>query len=380
MLSNYSSFLELSAGVYASICFDDVLKNIWSSQYNRKIQQIFEKITVYSYTNLSEELQVQNKEWVSSLKRPMIKRAVLMLLVISFSLLFAGAEEELQKTDGLLSQIRTSLVLVGFFILIGCFMVLEKWVFRNWRNFILAFIGIFLIGSVFTSIIISKHIECPFCDKYFTPLFISFISIPAAWQIFVSWIYSSLYIGYVRDEIEHEIQEYTLAVDLLNKKDKSEMPNGYSDIYVDQVLKDINNANDTCVELFNNRLLDQIKNVSQPKGTFIILWSWIKFNYRKLRNKKNNVQRIHIKTIQSTPSKYSIPEQILQSSTVTLKLDYAEEHKLYKELKKNNKERGVKYGLKDFCKEHGCKYEEMKIWLDKQNTQNTNVKNVKFSK
>ena len=363
MLSSYSSFLEFSAGVYASICFDDVLKNIWSSQYYRKIRQVFSKLSVYSYTNLSEELQVQNQEWVLSLQKPMIKRAVLMLFLISFSLLFAGAEEELQKTDGLISQFRTSLVFVGLFILLFYFLICKKWVFKNWRNFTISLFVILLLGITIAAVFISNQIACGFCDKYFTPLFILFISIPLIWQIIVSWVYSSLYIGYVKAEIDREIQEYTHAIELLNKKNKSEMPNGYSDIYLGEVLKDVNNANDTCVELFNNRLLGQIKVVTQPHSTIEILRSWFKFRFKV---KKNN-QDVPIKPTISKSPKYSIPEKVLQSSTVTLKLDYKAEYKAYKDLKKKNKRKGSKYGLKDFCKEHGYKYEEMKLWIDEQN-------------
>lgn len=363
MLSNYSSFLEFSAGVYASICFDDILKNIWSSQYYYKIRQIFSRIKVYSYTNLSKELIDQNQEWVLSLQKPMIKRAVLMLFVISVSLLFAGAEEELQKTEGLLSQIRTSFVIIGFFILFIYFIVLKRLVFKNWPNLVFSVFALIIFSGALIFIIISNKIACPFCDKFFTPLFISFILFPLIWQIIVSWVYSSLHVGYVREKIEQEIQEYTLAIDLLYKKNKTEMPNGYSNIYTNQVLRDADKANDTCVELFNERLLKQIKDASQPNSTFCILKSWIKF---KIRNLWTNEQTNSLTTTKSAPSKYSMPEQILKSSTITLKLDYAEAYKNYCTLKKKYKKKGARLGLKEFCREYGHKYEEMKLWLEQR--------------
>lgn len=362
MLSNYSSFLEISAGIYASICFDDVLNNIWSSQYYKRLNPIFKSISINSYANLSEKLIDENQEWVLTLKKPMIKRATLMFIIIFLSSIYIGFEDEIQRNHELISQLRTALVTIVLLILFFVYGVLHRIVFSKWKNFLLSIITLIFL-SIITFWLISKYdLQCNVCNKYFSPIFILFILIPLITQLISSWVYSSLYIGYVRDEIYTRLDEYNDAVKMLEQKNKELMPKEYAEIFVAEILKDSDNAADTCVELFNNHLFKKITTVTKPEGVWEILWSWAKYQYNNTFGGSHRMIPVYEQQHNElkSNSQYPIPEQVLLESKVRLELDYSKELKEYRKSKKINK----KLGLKEFCKQHDVKYEEMKLWLE----------------
>lgn len=362
MLSNYSSFLEISAGIYASICFDDVLNNIWSSQYYKRLNPIFKSISINSYTNLAEKLIDENQEWVLTLKKPMVKRATLMFVIIFLSSIYIGFEDEIQRSHELISQLRTALVTIVLLILFFVYGVLHRIVFSKWKNFLLSIITLIFL-SIITFWLISKYdLQCNVCNKYFSPIFILFILIPLITQLISSWVYSSLYIGYVRDEIYTHVDEYNDAIKMLEQKDRQSMPKDYQNILVSQFLKDSDNAADTCVELFNNHLFEKITAITKPKGVWEILISWVKYQYNNIfgeGQRRTPVYEQQHNNLKSS-SQYPIPEQVLLESKVRLELDYSKERQEYRKCKKVN----PKLGLKDFCKQRNIKYEEMKLWLD----------------
>lgn len=362
MLSNYSSFLEISAGIYASICFDDVLNNIWSSQYYKRLKPIFKSISINSYTNLSESLIEENQEWVLTLKKPMVKRATLMFVIVFLSSVYIGFEDEIQKNHELISQLRTSLVTMVFIILFLVYGLCHRIVFSKWKNLLLSIIILFFL-SIITFCLVSRYsLQCNVCNKYFSPIFILFILIPLIAQLISSWVYSSLYIGYVRDEIYTLLDEYNNAVKMLEQKNKELMPKEYAEIFVAEILKDSDNATDTCVELFNNHLFEKITTVTKPEGGWEILCSWARYKYNKAGSKRKTPVYEHQHNDLKPNSQYPIPEQVLLESKVRLELDYSKEHQEYRKCKKVN----PKLGLKDFCKQRNIKYEEMKLWLEKK--------------
>ncbi len=362
MLSNYSSFLEISAGIYASICFDDVLNNIWSSQYYKRLKPIFKSISINSYTNLSESLIEENQEWVLTLKKPMVKRATLMFVIVFLSSVYIGFEDEIQKNHELISQLRTSLVTMVFIILFLVYGLCHRIVFSKWKNLLLSIIILFFL-SIITFCLVSRYsLQCNVCNKYFSPIFILFILIPLIAQLISSWVYSSLYIGYVRGEIYTLLDEYNNAVKMLEQKNKELMPKEYAEIFVAEILKDSGNVTDTCVELFNNHLFEKITAITKPKGVWEILISWVKYQYNNIfgeSQRRTPVYEQQHNNLKSS-SQYPIPEQVLLESKVRLELDYSKEHQEYRKCKKVN----PKLGLKDFCKQRNIKYEEMKLWLD----------------
>lgn len=361
MLSNYSSFLEISAGIYASICFDDILNNIWSSHYYKRLNPIFKGISINSYSKLSEKLIEENQEWVLTLKKPMIRRATLMFLIVFFSSIYIGFEEELQADTEFISQLRTSLVATMITILVIFYGLLRRIVFAKWKYFIVSFAFIVLIGVLSYLGVSLWGFQCNFCNKYFSPIFISFILLPLIAQLVSSWVYYSLYIGYVRDEIYLLLEDYYKAVKMLEQKNKESMPKEYAGIFIAQILRDSDNANDTCVELFNNHLFDKITAVTKPNGVWEILISWVRYKCKGSPRKKPVHEQYYNEP--KTSPQYPIPEQVLFESRVKLELDYSKEYKEFHKWKKSNK----KLDLKEFCKQHNYKFEEMKIWLEHRN-------------
>lgn len=358
MLGDYSSFLEFTAGIYATICFDDVLNNVWSSRYYSNTSKVFDEIKVEYYPNLSNELKQKNKEWVDALKKPMIRRASFMLLMLLTLLCFVGFEEEWKCTNLSFPQIHLSLICDVIFILIAYFVVFRKLVFCNWWWFCFSVVLLLPVSYVMYLYCGDKEEMFIYSEKYFCAIVVVFVLIPIAWQLFSSWVYSYLYTNHIKLKIPKALSDYQIAIGLSDKKDKSKLPSKYREVFFDTAL-----VGDTCVDKFNECLIEELMSFSRPTNVFRILKSSILFAFQSIfkRERRPQVKNVGVDSEAEDMKRVSVPSEY--KNVVHVELDYSVQYEEYRKQKKQNK----KLNLTTFCKNNNINFTEFKMWLEKAN-------------
>ena len=100
MLSNYSSLLELLAGVYFTMCLDNILtQKIWSVDYFSAFKNSREQLSFGGNKSIASEVVDQNRDLISIMQAKLTKKSVYMLTYIAILLFACGVEADKQPTS-----------------------------------------------------------------------------------------------------------------------------------------------------------------------------------------------------------------------------------------------------------------------------------------
>lgn len=371
MLANYSSYIELLAAVYTSMYIGDLFLVFWTPNYFDKLRDALEMYKSEKHAYSIEELMKSNEHWVQETKDKIKRRAVMMFFTTTFLLLVVGVESSNSNNPQVIGKLYNSVVLVLLVEFIIYISLLKKWVFSKWKFTILSISSLLIIG------VLAFYIEIPFLahfnsyHKWFVPFVLSLITIPVIWQLFISWLFSSAYSGYIRSKLSKEWKMYDGAKKALEKGKRELMPREYEEAILGGVCSRISTSpSDICVQHFYDRFKERLQDLCKPPKAYVLIWSWLCY---KISSGWHFLKALFTKKTENDNSDvFSNIDDLPTERDGTISINYSREYAEYQMEKAKNK----KLTLKGFCNNHGYNRHEMITWLRLHNNQGTESKLV----
>ena len=284
-MQDFSSLIEVFAAIYVSMFLDEILVNIWTPDYRDRISQMIKSMNIPAVSFLEKKVKDNIGFNANDISGHMKRKALFFFVYCMSLLLIAGLEnhsENLQKHGYLIVTILS--ILGAIFTIIG------RFVFIKYSR---VTISVFLYGVIFALLYISQIMDC-LCMEYglgwigyktAVCCFLAAISVPVIWQIFLIWIYSSPYKGYMQEKIYKEAYIYGKAYIAYKIKDMAALPKEYEVVARDFVAAPAPEE-DTSLSSLNSILVARMEALCELPNVMKVFWSWIMFNLRGRHNRE----------------------------------------------------------------------------------------------
>ena len=276
-LQNFCSLLEIYTAIFVSMFLDEILINIWTPKYKQEISLLIKKMNIpainYFVVKVENNIDVNAKEI-----REHMKRKAVFLFVFCMSLLFlAGVEVHstvLPKYGYMLVTVISAFALL--LILFG------RWMFCRYTMVVVsvALYLLMLFFIYFTSFGRYIYDELEWLknvsEDFATFCFLTVATLPILWQLFLIWVYSKLYKGFMQAKISKEAYIYGKAYIAYKIKDMAALPKEYEMVARDFVAAP-SQEQDTSLHSLNIILVKRLEVLCNPPHVLRIIWSWIKY-------------------------------------------------------------------------------------------------------
>lgn len=241
-------------------------------------------------------------------------------------------------------------------LFVGIILTISNFVFKNWRCvilFVILCVATYITLKVLNSDAISQHPISLFLYEYKRHIMIGIIIFPIVYQIYVYWLYSSIYKGYLKEKVAVEYERFHTSMNGIENKEKSKVDKIYLDIWTDTKF---NSGEDTTLTPFYEELNKQLLLVASPTHWQLVT-SWLNHHRKnfvhKCQHNDINEANIVLDTI--------IPNQLKQYKTQeTNKLDFQKEYDDYCIWKKTA---GKNSGIRAYCAAKKLPVKDVLAWL-----------------
>ena len=348
MVADYSSFLEFIGAVYFTMCLDEILtRKVWSPLDIKQQSRALDFLGMDKDEDFKNAVLDANKQKGEILQQELSKKSVIGLFVIAFLLVFCGYEQEVYNPDNTepLKLLQLELAYTCVIFIVSLFLLQYK-LFEKVKYVTLYVIGLFCSFLVIrwkTLVFNNSEIERFVVDNI--GLFVCVIvTIPILWQIFITWIYKSVFYGYVKTQIRNAQAEYERVLDLLNKHQFEQLPKQYHEIYIRLTQASSNTtpqqALDDSLTEYQGALYNEIRTIGLKVRLFRLMLSWIVYRIRKCLHWGKEL--------------FTSRGKSLMKSKKLVEKNYEDYAKKYKAKKIQRKS----YKMIDFCDKEGIDYNE----------------------
>lgn len=354
MIANFSSFIEFLAAIYVTMCLDNqICRNFWTPDYFDSMKTILGGYDFEGSSNLFQKLQDEIRNIYGRISNLSQKKGGFMLGFCVWLLILIGLEENVKD------------VLWGYIpFLLSCFYVFiivffSKFILYKWKFVILSLLGLFatfVISYIYANqIYIWVNSITPKLLELKCFVFIIVLLLPILHQLWVNWIYSSVYKGYLKEQVKLEYDKYKRSKEGIERRKKDMIDSEYLEAWNDQYFK--NEDSDQSLTIFNRVLYSRLLKIASP-NIGILCYSYLKhwvMRVYKIVGKKTDENNDEIENLSDTSNDIFsvIPKE-------RVKLDFSEEYKEYCQWKNNRK---CKKSIKDFCIEKSINAKDMIAWL-----------------
>lgn len=354
MIANFSSFIEFLAAIYVTMCLDNqICRNFWTPDYFDSMKTILEGYDFEGSSNLFQKLQDGINNIYGRISNLSQKKGSFMLGFCVWLLILIGLEENIKNE------------LWGYVpFLLSCLYVLviivfSKFILYKWKFVIFALLGllaIFLLSYIYanqifqwTNALAPNLLEL----KYF--FFIIVLLLPILHQLWVNWIYSGVYKGYLKKQVELEYEKYKRSKEGIEKRKKDIIDPEYLEAWNDLYFN--NEDSDRSITIFNRVLYNRLLEIASP-SIWRLFWSllchWTVKICRMFNKKKGAMEEVEDKSFDANDILSIIPKE-------NVKLDFSKEHSEYLKWKKGRN--GKNASVKVFCIEKSINAKDMIAWL-----------------
>lgn len=283
MVGFYSSYLEFLGAVYFSLCLDDIIKRkVWSPQDAKKQSRALDGIGLYDDKNFSKAVYDANLAKGVELQSELSKKSIIGLFVIAFLLIFCGYESYVE-TDSKDSLFTLQLELAYTMLIFVCsWCGLNRVIFKKWKfaaayimSILAVFILIHLCDLTYGKTLIEKNIVNNI------GLFVCLtMSIPILWQIFITWMYKSVFYGYIKQKIILTKNRYLQTVEDLGNAKYENVPKEYYGIYMKNSQRTPTTtgqqAMDDSLTEYRGILYNEIRTIGKNVKLAHLFFSWVR--------------------------------------------------------------------------------------------------------
>ena len=280
MLDNFNTYLEILAVIYTSMCMDDILKNVWSPDYYNDLQSALNEYKIEGHEALISRIVNTNKEKAKSIKRYMQKRAALFLLVIILLILLSGYESFFHA-DSNMSTYVDVIHCAMIFLVITTFVSLfgNKYLYSSNQSTAVSIFFI-LLATIFLVYFNMQNWGMEFSGILFVSFILVLLTIPIIWQLFVCWMFSSAYKGYITNKLSLEKEKYDSVIKGITEHNPNIIPQSYKTILTEMSirLENKDEAIKTAIDTYVEEMEKKVTKASDPRSVFKIFFSWIVYH------------------------------------------------------------------------------------------------------
>ena len=291
-LQNFSSLLEVFTAIYVSMFLDQILINIWTPDYKQKISQLIKDMKIPAINYFVTKVEKNIDKNANVIGGHMKRKAAFFFVFCMSLLLLAGLEVKSEVMPQYGYMIVTILSVIGAILFL-----LGRWMFCRYRMVVLSiaiYAGVFItlyftdVSSSLYEITWLKAID----DKMATCCFLLVISVPILWQLFLIWVYSKLYKGFMQEKISKEAYIYGKAYIAYKIKDMAALPQEYEVVARDFVAPP-SPEEDTSLNSLNSILVRRLDELCEPPIPLKVFWSWVKYIFRGRHNREAEYIELH---------------------------------------------------------------------------------------
>ena len=355
MVADYSSFLEFIGAVYFTMSLDEILtRKVWSPLDIKKESRALDYLGMSDDDDFKNAVLDANQKKGEILQQELSKKSVIGLFVIAFLLVFCGYEQEIYNPDNTepLKLLQLELAYTSVLFISSLFLLQYK-LFEKVKYVTLYVIGLFTTFIVIrwkTLVFNNSSIEQFVVDNI--GLFVCVIvTIPILWQIFITWIYKSVFYGYVKTRIRNAQTEYARVLDLLHKHQYDQLPKQYHEIYI-RITQASNNTSpqqalDDSLTEYQGALYNEIRTIGLKIRLSQLMLFWIVYKVKKF--------------LRWVKELFTSGGKSLMKSKKLVEKNYEDYAKKFKNMKSQNKN----LKLKQFCEIVNINFEEFERYYCK---------------
>lgn len=355
MISSFSSFVEFFAAIYVTMAINnDFCSNFWTPQYYKEMESLLDTYDFSGSSSIHDKLMGEIKAKYEMMQNHAHFRGFILLTLCVFLLMFMGYENE--SDSGSVRHyvpLLYSMVFVGFIVLFSSILLVK------WKWTVLCVCAYLLFYSVLKFgdwDVVANNCLSIFLFEYKCLLLIGVIIIPIVYQIFVYWLHSSIYKGYLKHHVSLEYNRFKNSMAGIKARDKSRVDEIYMKAWSEEAFVSSGDPTLTCLYSVLNKQLLIIASPSYYK----LLSSWVKFHINKISPKLK--KEIIGSMTEPVVGESAFPQNMsIQNESIRLSvLDFSKEYADYLLWKKTA---GKKNSVTAFCHLRNIPLKDMKAWL-----------------
>lgn len=355
MISNFSSFVEFFAAIYVTMAVNnDFCSNFWTPKYYKEMDMLLKKYDFSGSSSIHDSLMDKIKHKYENVQNRAHYRGFIVLMLCVIYLIFMGYEDETNRMS-----VQHYVPILSSTMLVGLTLIFSKPILKNWRRTIICVIFYVFVYVFFNFVhldLLETHKLTIAFFYYKSLLLVTIILLPIVHQLYIYWLYSSVYKGYLKHHVSKEYERYKVSMLGIKTKDKTKVDEIYMKAWSDAMF--ISNEDPTYTT-FYQVLTNQPLCIASPTQ-WQLLMSWIKYHIKRIFSKEkeglqsvmNETDTKNEKFLDNPLGQYECKDQNA--------LDFTNEYNKYKRWKKKV---GKNNSLKTFCIESNINYKDMSAWI-----------------
>lgn len=347
MIAAFSSFVEFFAAIYVTMAVNnDYCANFWTPRYYKEMQRLLDQYDFKGSSTMFQRLNATIKEQYEKVQGKAHFRGSLLLMLCVTYLIYMGFEKE-DTTLSFYAPLLYSNIFIDIILLFPS-------ILRSWRHVtIVTILNLFLLFFSYTSSCSSLNdsVAIGFMCKYLPLFLIPTVLLPILYQLYIYWLYSRVYKGYLKHNVKEEYQRYKTSLNGIENKRQDEV----DPIYLNKLTESFfNPSGDATATDFNSVLSKQLLQVASP-STSKLFFSWVRIHLSKIKKRFSSKQKMN-EQVETSPANSPLKQYITSSTP----LDFSVQFKQFQSWKKKSK---TNKSLKVFCQQHSIAYKDMTAWL-----------------
>lgn len=271
-LVNFASLIEVITAIYMSMLIDNFFSGIWTPGYKKRLSKMIEDMKIPGVKIIADNVSKNIDNHANVIKGHMRRKASFFVVFCLSLLLLAGLESHSSVLPQYGYRLVFSLSCVAFI-----FMIFGKWAFLNLsRVFVCIFVYVLTILICYFTPLLrlfpDMHIAT---EKSSICFLLAVLFIPIMWQIFILWIYSNLYEGFMRYKITKEAYLYGRAFIAYRLRNMTALPVEYQLVARDFLNPPVDNQ-DASLESLTKIITGRLEMICNPPKPLVIVLSRIK--------------------------------------------------------------------------------------------------------
>lgn len=334
MINQFSSLIEFLAAVYVTMCLDNSFcQSFWTPNYYTDIDDTLRLHHIEENDDFYRFFSQKVKSIYTNITLASRKRGFYMLWICVFLLVLCGfdLDEDYQ------------LALIPTFFIATVIYLCNDWFFKKWKNIIFLVSVLFFCFLFFSqSDLFSLHLNLylrtnVYLKDYTSCLLLFLILFPVLHQLFLNWLYSSVFKGYIKSKVNEEYLIYTNAIISYKKGNKKLIHKDYLEALFSRFMESDNKSKDLLVQDLIDVLYSRLNKIVNPSPNKLI----VSFCINKFHVWKQVLFRFSRNKPETFVSTYSY-------------LNYEEEYDRY------CREKDINYiPLRSYCKQKGLDIHQM---------------------
>lgn len=277
LLSHFSSLLEVVTAIYISMCMDDVLRGVWSPKYYEDLAKALKDYYIEGHDELVNRIVETNREKADSISMYMKNRAAFLAVITMLFILLLGYESAYQNNSTMLANIGMMMV---FLVISSILVILCNSISFSTKQHTASSIFLAVVLTSILTLANGKWFRFSIEQSWIANIIIFLIILPILWQVFVCWMFSSAYKGYIRRKLQVGKRNYELAKKGLEEHNETIIPKRYLALYQSESIRSNNaeEAKNRCLDNYLELMEDEISQASDPRSVFKIFCSWTRFH------------------------------------------------------------------------------------------------------